>query len=228
MSGNVAIVTGGAGNIGRGVCHALTKSGATVVALDIDTSQAEGVGRAIQCDLADADACRAAVEEVVGDFGGINALVNMAQRIIIDTPLLEMTHEIMRISYETGPIATLRMMQLCQPRSRSEGAAPSSTSRRPGDRRNGGLRLGQRAIRGITKTAAVEWGRDNIRVNAICPVAFSQPDSEWGRRSAAGSPMGRVGDPEEDIGSVVVFLAGPGSFINGRTLHVDGGKGGYR
>jgi len=97
MSSNVAIVTGAAGNIGRGVCHALTKSGAAVVALDIDISRAEGV-----------------------------------------------------------------------------------------------------------------------------------PDSEWGRRSAAGSPMGRVGDPEEDIGSVVVFLAGPGRFINGRTLHVDGGKGGYR
>ena len=232
MSNNVAIVTGGAGNIGRGVCHAFTKSGATVVALDIDISRAEGVERAIQCDVADADACRSAVEEVVADFGGINTLVNMAQKIIINTPLLEMTDEIMRISYETGPIATLRMMQLCQPEIKKRGGGAivnfASEAGTRGIEGMGAYGSAKEAIRGITKTAAIEWGRDNIRVNAICPVAFSQPDSEWGRRSAAGSPMGRVGDPEEDIGSVVVFLAGPGRFINGRTLHVDGGKGGYR
>ena len=232
MEGQVAIVTGGAGNIGRGVCWALTNAGSTVVALDIDVSRAEGIERAIECDVADPQACQAAVAEVVRDFGGVDTLVNMAQRIIIETPLLELTDEMMRVSYETGPIATLRMMKLCHPEIKKRGGGAivnfASEAGTRGIAGMGAYGSAKEAIRGITKTACVEWGRDNIRVNAICPVAFSNPDTEWGRRSAEGTPMGRVGDPEADIGSVVVFLAGPGQFINGRTLHVDGGKGGWR
>jgi NAD(P)-dependent dehydrogenase (short-subunit alcohol dehydrogenase family) len=74
----------------------------------------------------------------------------------------------------------------------------------------------------------MEWGRDNIRVNAICPVATSDPTLPWVAEAVAASPMGRVGDPETDIGAVVAFLAGPGAFINGRTLQVDGGSGAWR
>ena len=200
--------------------------------LDIDISRAVGVERAIQCDVSDPQACQAAVAEVVRDFGGVDTLVNMAQRIIIETPLLDLTDDMMRVSYESGPVATLRMMQLCYPDIKKRGGGAiinfASEAGTRGIAGMGAYGSAKEAIRGITKTAAVEWGRDNIRVNAICPVAFSDPDTEWGRRSAKGSPMDRVGDPEKDIGSVIVFLAGPGRFINGRTLHVDGGLGGFR
>jgi NAD(P)-dependent dehydrogenase (short-subunit alcohol dehydrogenase family) len=232
MEGQIAIVTGGAGNVGRGVCWALTKAGATVVALDIDVSKAEGVERAVECDVADADACRAAVDQIISDFGAVSTLVNMAQKIIIETPIMELTADHLRASYETGPIATLRMMQLCYPGMKMNGggaivnfASDAGTRGIPG---MGAYGSAKEAIRGITKTAALEWGRDNINVNALCPVAFSNKTSDWAQRSAASVPMARVGDPETDIGSVVVFLAGPGRFINGRTLHVDGGKGAFR
>jgi NAD(P)-dependent dehydrogenase (short-subunit alcohol dehydrogenase family) len=174
------------------------------------------------------------VDEIVSEFGGINTLVNMAQRIVIDTDVVKLTDEDMRVSFESGPIATLRMMQLCYPHIKARGggaivnfASEAGTAGLPGQ---GAYAAAKEAIRGITKVAALEWGRDNIRVNAICPVAWpsANPDHPLFREAIARSPMGRIGDPETDIGSVIVFLAGPGGFITGRTLHVDGGMGTWR
>jgi NAD(P)-dependent dehydrogenase (short-subunit alcohol dehydrogenase family) len=235
MSGEIAVVTGGTGNIGRGVCRALTKAGATVVALDLNASRApKGWERSIECDVTDPTACASAVDEVVSDFGGVNTLVNLAQRFVIDTDLLKVTDEDMRVSFESGPIATLRMMQLCYPHIKTHGggaiinfASEAGTAGHPG---MGAYAAAKEAIRGITKVAALEWGCDNIRVNAVCPVAWAgnNPEHPLLRAAIARSPMGRLGDPETDIGSVVVFLAGPGAFITGRTLHVDGGTGTWR
>jgi len=234
MSGEVAVVTGGTGNVGRGVCRALTKAGATVVALDLNASRApKGWERSIVCDVTDPAACASAVNEVVSDFGGVNTLVNLAQMIVIDTDMLKVTDEDMRVSFESGPIATLRMMQLCYPHLKTRGggaiinfASEAGTAGHPG---MAAYAAAKEAIRGITKVAALEWGRDNIRVNTVCPIAFwGSPDHPLLQAAIARSPMGRIGDPETDIGSVVVFLAGPGTFITGRTLHVDGGAGTWR
>jgi NAD(P)-dependent dehydrogenase (short-subunit alcohol dehydrogenase family) len=85
------------------------------------------------------------------------------------TALLEVTDEEMRLVFETGPTATLRMMQLCYPH--GEGACAAA----------------KEAIRGLTKHAAVEWGPDNIRVNVICPLATHDP-SRFPRRRSAASP----------------------------------------
>jgi NAD(P)-dependent dehydrogenase (short-subunit alcohol dehydrogenase family) len=183
--------------------------------------------------VTDPAACVSAVDEVVRDFGGINTLVNMAQRIVIDTDIMKLTDGDMRVSFESGPIATLRMMQLCYPHIKTRGggaivnfASEAGTAGLPGQ---GAYAAAKEAIRGITKVAALEWGHDNIRVNAICPVAWpGNPYHPLFQEAIARSPMGRIGDPETDIGSVIVFLAGPGKFITGRTLHVDGGMGTWR
>src|SRR6516162_11916120 len=225
MSGEVAVVTGGTGNIGRGVCRALTKAGATVVALDLNASRVpKGWERSIECDVTDPAACASAVNEVVSDFGGINTLVNLAQRIVIDTDMLKVTDEDMRVSFESGPIATLRMMQLCYPHIKMRGggaiinfASEAGTAGHPG---MAAYAAAKEAIRGITKVAALEWGRDNIRVNTICPIAGAERESDHPlfRAVITKSALGRIGDPETDIGPVIVFLAGPGRFITGRTL----------
>jgi NAD(P)-dependent dehydrogenase (short-subunit alcohol dehydrogenase family) len=87
------------------------------------------------------------------------------------------------------------------------------------------------ALRTMTRTAAVEWGRHNIRCNVICPGAQTEaqarmeaerPDMFVGLRKA--NPMGRFGDPEEDIGGAAVMLASDyASYITGNTLMVGGG-----
>jgi NAD(P)-dependent dehydrogenase (short-subunit alcohol dehydrogenase family) len=232
MDGNVAIVTGGAGDLGRGISKALTKAGATVVVLDIDTSRATSAAKVVECDVTDAAACRAAVAEVVRDFGRIDTLVNLAQKWSKLT-LLEVTDQEMTTVWETGPAASLRMMQLCHPHMKAGGGGAivncaSAAGTQGGVHGEGAYAAAKEAIRGLTKHAAVEWGPDNIRVNVLCPVA-TEDSSRFPATAVERIPLGRMGDPEADVGGTVVFLAGPaGSFITGRTIFVDGGVGTYR
>jgi len=233
MRRNIAIVTGGGGNIGVGVCRALAKAGATVVALDLDASGADAAARAIDADVTDPAACASAVEDVVREFGGVDTLVNLAQQFRKARPVAEVTDEDMRVSFESGPIASLRMMQLCYPHMKARGGG--SVVNFASGVGTGGM-LGatayasaKEAIRGLTKVAALEWGPDNINVNVICPVASGDPaNAPWVPGALSINPMGRVGDPEADIGSAVVYLAGPGRYVTGRTLQVDGGVGCWR
>jgi NAD(P)-dependent dehydrogenase (short-subunit alcohol dehydrogenase family) len=91
--------------------------------------------------------------------------------------------------------------------------------------------MGKSAIRGLTHSAASEWGRFNIRVNAIAPAAagktferLCQENPGFEKISASAKPLGRVGYPEEDIAPVAVFLASSMSqYVTGETINVDGG-----
>jgi NAD(P)-dependent dehydrogenase (short-subunit alcohol dehydrogenase family) len=233
MNGNVAIVTGGGGNIGVGVCRALAKAGATVVALDLDASRADAAAQAIDADVTDPAACASAVERVVREFGGVDTLVNLAQRFRRSRPVAEVTEQDMRVCFESGPIASLRMMQLCYPHMKARGGG--SVVNFASGVGTGGMHgftayaSAKEAIRGLTKVAALEWGPDNINVNVICPAASGDPaNAPWVPDAIRTNPMARVGDPEADVGSAVVFLAGPGRYVTGRTLHVDGGAGCWR
>jgi len=214
------------------VCRALAKAGATVVALDLDAARAEAGARTIDADLTDPASCTSAVENVVREFGGVDTLVNLAQRYSRERPVVEVRERDMRTCFESGPIASLRMMQLCHPHMKARGGG-SVVNCASGVGTGGMLGLtayasAKEAIRGLTKVAALEWGPDNINVNAICPAASGDPDAPWVSDAARTNPMRRVGDPEADIGSAVVYLAGAGRYVTGRTLHVDGGAGYWR
>ena len=232
LEGQVAIVTGGTGDVGVGVCRALTAEGATVVALDLATDRPVSAARAIRCDVTDPAECRAAVDEVVREFGGVSTLVNMAQDIVLGIPLLDTDDDQMLRVLTSGPMATLRMMQLCHPHLRAAGggaivnfASGAGTDGLPG---HGAYAAAKEAIRGLTKVAAREWGPDNVRVNAVCPLSTARPE-RMPPDVTDHIPLGRIGDPERDIGAVVAFLAGPaGDYITGRTLQVDGGAGAWR
>jgi NAD(P)-dependent dehydrogenase (short-subunit alcohol dehydrogenase family) len=232
MSEQITIVTGGGGNIGTGLCRALAKAGAIPIAVDLDPSAADAAVRRITCDVTDPKACATTVEEVVRDFGGVDTLINAAQGIRIEIPLLNVTDEDMRFSLESGPVATLRLMQLCYPHFKARGggavinfASGVGTQGRIG---GGAYAAAKEAIRGITKVAALEWGKDNIRINAVCPVAENNPNAWWIPDSLPGIPLGRIGDPEKDIGALIIYLASPDCYMTGRTLQIDGGTGAWR
>jgi NAD(P)-dependent dehydrogenase (short-subunit alcohol dehydrogenase family) len=232
VSGPVVIVTGGNGDIGKGVCRALASSGMQVVVIDLDVVDAQGATLALACDVTDPASCRDAVDRVARELGGVEGLVNMAQRRTFG-PLLETTDDDLRLVFESGPIATLRMMNLCHPHMKERGggavvnfaSAAGTAGTVPG---KGAYAAAKEAIRGLTKQASVEWGPDNVRVNAICPLA-THDEGRWPSDVVDGVPLGRLGDPETDIGGVVAFFLGPaGAYVTGRTLMVDGGVGTYR
>lgn len=228
----VAIITGGAGDLGRGISAALAKVGMSVAVLDLDPSRATDAKLAIRGDVKDPVACRAAVDQVVSELGPVTLLVNLAQQWN-KADLIDISEDEMRLEFESGPMATLRMMQLCYPIMKANGGGTivncGSASGTQGGVHGEGFYAGAKeAIRGITKHASVEWGPDNIRVNVICPLATSNPD-RWGSHVAERVPLRHLGDPETHVGGLIVFLAGPGGeFITGRTLFVDGGIGVYR
>lgn len=85
------------------------------------------------------------------------------------------------------------------------------------------------AVVGLTRTAAVEYGRNNIRVNAICPFFSPTPlvtESDLGEKQeslAQGSPMKRLGTPEEMVAAMLMLIAPENSYMNGQAIAVDGG-----
>src|SRR5262245_50962851 len=121
MTEKVAVITGGAGKMGGGICRALQKVGITSAVLDLDVSRAEDAAKALVCDITDEAACTSAVEEIVRDLGGIDVLVQLAQHYETTTPVIDLTPDQLRASYEAGPIAALRMMQLCYPHMKARG-----------------------------------------------------------------------------------------------------------
>jgi len=230
----IAVLTGGAGKMGGGIARALKKEGIVSVALDRDLSKAEDVVKAIECDVTDQAACAAAIDEVVHDLGGVDVLVQLAQAYVVTTLVNDLTADDMRLSFETGPIAALRMMQLCYPsmKARGGGAVVNivSGAGTQGTPMQAAYGAAKEAMRGLTKAAAVEWGPDNIRVNALAPFGGPRSNLEGNtflQQFVDQVPLGHYGDPETEIGHAIAFLA-TNTFITGRTLMIDGGIGTFR
>lgn len=246
----MALVTGAGRGIGRGVALALGRVGASVAAVDLDGEAAqrtalevEAIGSdalAVTCDVRDEARCRAAVDATLARFGGVDVLVNCAQQMRVGVPFAEQTDDDMALAWESGPLATARLMRYCHPVMRERGGgcvvnmgSGAGTEGFPG---MASYAAAKEAIRALTKVAAREWGRDGIRVNTICPYADSPALREHLEREPGAVerrlrqvPLGRFGDAERDVGEVVAFLASDaGSYITAQTLMVDGGACGFR
>jgi NAD(P)-dependent dehydrogenase (short-subunit alcohol dehydrogenase family) len=143
----------------------------------------------------------------------------------------------MYTAWESGALAAFRLMQLCHPVMRARGGGAivnlGSGAGTEGVAGLGAYAVAKEGIRALTKVAMLEWGADNIRVNTICPWAENDYWTGLSDQQRAGrlahNPLRRIGDPEADIGAIVVFLAGDaGNYVTGQTIHVDGGNMGFR
>jgi 3-oxoacyl-[acyl-carrier protein] reductase len=238
LTDQVAVVTGGARGIGRGIATVLAAEGARVVIVDLDRDLAERAasdlgGLAIAADVVD----RASVEEmaarVVDEFGRIDIVAANAG-IYPVAELTEMTDEMWNRVMDVNVGGAVRTVQACLPSMRERGygrVVLTSSITGPITGQSGFAHYGasKAAMLGFMRSAAVELARSGVTVNAVMPgnvatEGFAGTSDEHQQRMLTSIPMGRYAEPEE-IGWAVRFLASPeAAYITGQTLIVDGGQ----
>ena len=246
LEGRVAVVTGAGRGIGRGIARRLAREGAAVVVAELDPESGARCAQELRdelgakvlylrTDVGRKEDVLAMVERAVAVLGSIDVLVNNAWGGGTTERLERKTDAMMEHGFRVGLMSAFWAMQAAFPhmRARRWGRIVNVCSL------NGvnahmytvEYNTAKEALRTLTRTAAREWARHGICANAICPAAvsvqyeaFRAANPELAARLTAQNPMGRMGDPEEDIAPVVAFLASEDArYVTGNTIHADGG-----
>ena len=260
LTGKTAIITGGGravlsdgrcGSIGYGIATAYAKEGANLVLTGRNvqklTDAKEELERlygvkvlAVQADVS-AGADNAAVvanvvKQAMDAFGRIDVLINNAQASASGVTLVDHTQEQFDLALYSGLYATYYYMQACYPYLKETEGTVINFGSGAGLFGNYGqcaYAAAKEGIRGLSRVAATEWGRDNINVNDICPLAwttqlegFEKAYPEAFKANVKMPPAGHYGDAEKEIGRVCVQLASPDfKYMNGETITLEGGMG---
>lgn len=244
LQGKIALVTGAGQGVGQGIALALAAEGAKVVVTGRTLGKLEascaiieqrgGEALPVVCNVKSAQSLQQALDATLQRFGGLNILVNNAQEVPLGT-LDQITDESFNAGWESGPLATLRMMKLCYPHLKGDGCIvnlASSAGKRWDMTGYGAYAATKEAIRSLSRAAACEWGADGIRTNVILPHARSPGLGWWidnnpeeAAEFIASIPQRRVGDCEADIGRFVAVLCSEASgYVNGQSIALDGGQ----
>ena len=260
LTGKTAIITGAGravlsdgscGSIGYGIATAFAKEGANLVITGRNVKKLAEAKNELEAKYGirvlpvQADVCagtdnEATVQNVVNQavdtFGGIQVLVNNAQASASGVPLAEHTTEQFDLALYSGLYAAFYYMKACYPYlAKSKGSVINFASGAGlfGNFGQCSYAAAKEGIRGLSRVAATEWGKDGINVNVICPLAwtakleqFQQAYPDAFKANVKMPPMGHYANPETEIGRVCVQLAMPDfKYLSGETLTLEGGMG---
>jgi NAD(P)-dependent dehydrogenase (short-subunit alcohol dehydrogenase family) len=244
LAGKVAIVTGGASGMGQSEAMIFAREGARVVVadlLEVEGAQtvdaikaAGGQARFVRLDVTSEAEWRAAVEGTVAGFGKLDVLVNNAgisgtfDQDMLSTAAWDSLMNVNAKGVFLGMKFAIPVMQ------RAGGGAIVNISSISGFVGQSGVHMAYNASKGavriMTKTAAVQFAKDGIRVNSVHPgfmppmrTSKTSADPEWRSKMLKAVPMKREGRVEEVAHAVLFLASDEASYITGTELVVDGG-----
>ncbi len=244
FTGKTALITGAASGFGKLLSEGLATRGCKLVLSDIDAAGLQATADALQQttdvrtlagEVSDEDHNAALVNLATDSFGHLDIAVNNAGIAHTPGPLHEMTEAIIdrQMAVNLKGVMFGMKYQLKAMLAKGEGHIlnVSSLAGLGGAPKGGAYAAAKHAVAGVTRTGAIEYGRRNIRVNAICP--FYSPTNilnvdgyntqEARAQLAAGCPMKRLGEPQEIVNTMLLILSPLNSYMNGQTIAVDGG-----
>jgi NAD(P)-dependent dehydrogenase (short-subunit alcohol dehydrogenase family) len=244
LGGKVALVTGGGSGIGRATCQLFAERGARVAVCDISAAggretvqmlrDAGGDAEFFQVDVTDEAQVGQMVDDVVARFGALDMAYNNAgvegMRVRLHETPTEHWRKVMSVNVD-GIFFCLKY-ELAYMVDHGGGAIvnASSTFGLAGGA-GGPYPASKHAVVGLTKSVALDYALDGIRVNSVHPGAIETPmidrlrlDPVLGNALATMHPMGRMGQPREIAEAVVWLCSDAASFVTGHTLVIDGGN----
>ena len=245
LTGKVALVTGAGSGIGRASALAFAREGAKIVVADVVVDGGEetvsmikktgGEASFIKADVAKAAEVEALINTAVATYGRLDCAHNNAGIAGRSATVADDTEE----NWDRILAINLKGVWLCMkyeiPQMLKQGSgAIVNTASDAGliaVRRGGAYVASKHGVVGLTKTAALEYAKAGIRVNAVCPGPIDTPMLQRGaslrpqiiEKMAAAQPVGRLGQPQEIAEAVVWLCSDAASFVTGQAMPVDGG-----
>jgi NAD(P)-dependent dehydrogenase (short-subunit alcohol dehydrogenase family) len=253
----VAFITGGAVGFGRAFAKALSNEGASIIIADIDITAAKRTAKvleeggasalAVECDVADKLQVDNAISVSIDRFGGIDLLINNAAKHLSKyaQPFGNLPLDEIRALFDVNLMGVVHCSLSCRESMRSRGGGtivnmssiaaympslPADVKRRNGLTLTSAYSVSKLAVKGLTVAFAVEFGSDNIRVNAIAP---GRMDSEAAMADHSDQKVklfteelqlvARRGNMADVVSALLFLASDEASFITGETLKVSGG-----
>jgi len=239
----VVIIAGAGGGLGGPIARDLHARGARLALFDTDEARLQAI--AADCpdaasrvaDIRDESALRSVIIHAVEKFGQIDGAVNAAGLLSIEPSTTADTaafRETIEVNLTGAFLLSRVTAEAMDDGGRGNGGRIvhlASVSSQVANAQYAAYASSKAALSQLVRVLAREWAPRNITVNAIGPAMTATPltagylaDPEFKEKALAVIPMGRLGEPEDLLGTVVLLLAAGGAFITGQTIYVDGGR----